>query len=147
MSQEKQLHIIFLKKRLAAFSQTETFRKAAILHTIAVISSRSSHDWWSVDLHTGKAIHRATETVYSDYRFPDVLHMQMLSEAELHELQQEAALEHLDALIEANREHHHGAELEQLPMAAQEQLTRLAVALEKHPNMLGDIKRKMRQQL
>jgi hypothetical protein len=99
MNLKGQPNTIFLKTQLTAFFQTEAFRKATILHTISVISSRSSHDWWSVDLHTGKVIHRATETVYPGYRWPGVLHLQMLAEAELRELQQEVGLEGLNVLI------------------------------------------------
>ena len=147
MKQPKQLSTTFLKTQLSAFFQTETFRKAVILHTIAVFSSAGSHDWWSVDLRAGTALHRATEGVYPTYRHPDVLDLHMLTEDDLRELQREAGLEDLDALTRANRECPHGAGLEQLTREAQEQLTRLAAALEKHPDMLVDVKRLMRQQL
>jgi hypothetical protein len=146
MSQKEQLNTI-LKTKLTAFFQTETFRKAVILHTIAVISSRSSHDWWSVDLRTGNVIHRATEAVYPGYHYLSVLSLEMLAEAELCELQQEAGLGNLDVLREANREHAHGAGLEQLSIGAHKQLTLLAAVLEKHPAMLVEIKRLMRLQL
>jgi hypothetical protein len=147
MNQRGQYSTGSLKTQLNAFFKTEAFRRAAILHTIAVLSSRSSHDWWSVDLDTGKVIHRATKAVYPDYRFPGVLSLEMLTDADLHELQLQAGLSNLDVLIRANREHPHGAGLEHLPPEAQDQLTRLAAELEKHPEMLVLIKRLMRQQL
>ena len=92
-------------------------------------------------------IHRATEAVYPNYYSPDVLSLQMLSEAELRKLQHEAGLENLDVLIKANHEHRPGAAVEHLPEVAQEQVTRLAAVLERHPEMLSDRKCMMRQQL
>jgi len=147
MKQPKRLSATFLKTQLSAFFQTETFRKAVILHTIAVLSSAGSHDWWSVDLRTGNLIHRATEGLYPDYRYPDVLDLHMLTEDDLRELQQEVGLEDLDVLTRANRECPHGAGLEQLPQEAHEQLTCLATALEKRLDMLVLAKRLMHQQL
>lgn len=147
MKQPKPLSATFLKTQLGAFFQTENFRKAVILHTIAVLSSAGSHDWWSVDLRTGDLIHRATEGVYSDYRHPDVLDLHMLTEDDLRDLSLEAGLEDLALLTRANRECPHGAGLERLLQEALEQLTCLAAALEKHPDMLVHVKRLMRQQL
>lgn len=98
MKQQQRLNATFLKTQLNAFFQTETFRKAVILHTIAVLSSVGSHDWWSVDLRTGNVIHRATEGVYPDYRHPDVLDLHMLTEDDLRALSLEAGLEDLAVL-------------------------------------------------
>lgn len=147
MSQKKQPNTSFLKNQLTAFFQTEEFRKGVILHTLAVISSRSSHDWWSVDLRKAKIIHRATETVYPDYQFPRVLSLAMISEVELYELQNEAGLANLQVLQAANGEHPHGMGLEQLSSEAHEQLTLLADVLERCPTMLVEAKRLIRLQL
>ena len=147
MSQKEKLSTNFLKTRLTAFFQTEAFRKAVLLHTIAVISPRPRHDWWSVDLRAGNVIHRATEDVYPDYHYPGVLSLEMLSEAELCELQHEAGLENLHVLREANLEDAYGARLEQLSTTAHEHLTLLAAVLEKHSAMLVETKRLMRRQL
>jgi hypothetical protein len=147
MKQQQRPNATFLKTQLNAFFQTETFRKAVILHTIAVLSSAGSHDWWSVDLRTGNVIHRATKGVYPAYCHPDVLDLHMLTDDDLRELRLEVGLEDLDVLTRANRECPYGAGLEQLLQEAHKQLTCLAGALEKHLDMLVLAKRLMRQQL
>lgn len=112
-----------IKRLLNEFFKSDMFFLGVIRHTRAVLDSAGTHNWWSVDVYkqgdqdAWELVYRATVTYRPKGWYTS---LQMISEADLAQLEAEAGSEDEQALAEA---------------------------LKKHPEMLTDVKRLMREQL